>query len=342
MGIEVREIDPLHASDALLHDLHEFYVEVDREEVPDDPPMPESQRLAIWRSTPEHQIVRRWCLIEDARIVGAALISMGVDENLDKAYYRLYIGPDHRKRGLSIHLARVLVQAADEAGRTSVVTDAIEGSPWEHWLERVGLKRVLVDKESRLRIDDVDWDLMDTWIQKASERASDYELLSIEAPVPEEHLERWCKLMELMNTAPLEDLEWEDFSMTPKKWRDIEAKDAERGMRLSAEIAVHQPTGDFVGLSELIAMDPQPDLAWQGDTVVHPGHRNLGLGRWLKASMLKRFVESHPLVERIDTGNAGSNEAMLNINIEMGYQPLFTNNAWQGDLADIKKGLALS
>ena len=341
MGIEVREIDPLTASDALLHDLHEFYIEVDREEVPDDPPMPESQRVAIWRATLDHQIVRRWGLFEDDRIVGAALISMGLHENLDKAYYRLYMGPDHRKRGLSRYLARVLIDAAEEGGRTSVVTDAIEGSPWEPWLERIGLSRALVDKASRLLIEDVDWDLMDDWAQKAAERAFDYELLSIEAPIPEEHLTQWCRLMELMNTAPLEDLDWDDFSMTGEKWRDIEAKDAERGLRLSAEIAVHRPTGHFVGMTEIVALDHQPDLAWQGDTVVHPDHRNKGLGRWVKAAMLKRFVEEHPLVERIDTENAGSNDAMLNINIEMGYRPLFTNNAWQGDVADIKKGLGL-
>ena len=61
----------------------------------------------------------------------------------------------------------------------------------------------------------------------------------------------------------------------------------------------------------------------------------------MKAAMLKRFVAAHPETERIDTENAGSNEPMLNINIEMGYRPLHVNNAWQGDTAGVRAGLGL-
>ncbi|MGB7860052.1 MAG: GNAT family N-acetyltransferase, partial [Acidimicrobiia bacterium] len=68
-------------------------------------------------------------------------------------------------------------------------------------------------------------------------------------------------------------------------------------------------------------------------------HRNKGLGRLLKASMAKRFVGEFPDVEWIDTGNAGSNEPMLNINIAMGFKPVLMINAWQGEIAKARRAL---
>ena len=106
-----------------------------------------------------------------------------------------------------------------------------------------------------------------------------------------------------------------------------------------ANVAVDRATGDFVGLSEIIFQTHQPDLAWQGDTGVHPDYRNKGLGRWLKAATIKKVVAEHPEIDRLDTGNAGSNEAMLNINVAMGYKPILVTNAWQGDLAVLRERL---
>jgi hypothetical protein len=55
--------------------------------------------------------------------------------------------------------------------------------------------------------------------------------------------------------------------------------------------------------------------------------------------MIKRIVGSHPDVSRVDTFNAGSNEPMLNINVEMGFRPIHISYAWQGDLATVRERL---
>jgi GNAT superfamily N-acetyltransferase len=85
----------------------------------------------------------------------------------------------------------------------------------------------------------------------------------------------------------------------------------------------------------------QPDLVEQMDTGVDPKHRNQGLGRWIKAAMALKLRDGYPQVRRIDTENAGSNEPMLNINIEMGFKPILIENVWQGDLATIRKNLSI-
>ncbi|MEA1902082.1 MAG: GNAT family N-acetyltransferase [Actinomycetota bacterium] len=341
MGIEIQELHPPTEPDPVLLELHDYYVELDRERLPDDPPMPAEQRLAMWRNVNEHLDIRRWVLREDGVIVAAAVVAMDQVDDINNAFARVHVRPSHRRQGHALALARPVLDAMTASGRKSVITDTLDGAPWESKLAKIGMKKSLTAKESRLLVDEVDWDFMDEWITRAAERASDYELLSLEAPFPEEHLQNWCDVLLHMNSAPREDLEFEDFTMSPEKWRDIETKDLNQGVRVMAEVAIHKPTGAWVGLSEIASLDHQPDTGWQGDTGVDPVHRNKGLGRWLKAAMLRRFVEAHPSVERIDTENAASNEAMLNINVEMGYRPLFVNNAWQGDLDDIRSALGL-
>ena len=109
--------------------------------------------------------------------------------------------------------------------------------------------------------------------------------------------------------------------------------------QLHTLIAVHRPSGAYAGYTQLRTQDLQPDLAWQWDTGVHPDHRNLGLGRWLKAEMIERTVRDFPAVERVDTFNAGSNRPMLAINIEMGYEAVHEQSIWQGDLATVRERL---
>jgi hypothetical protein len=81
-------------------------------------------------------------------------------------------------------------------------------------------------------------------------------------------------------------------------------------------------------------------IAWQGDTGVWPKHRERGLGRWLKAVNALRLLDEQPEVEFIDTWNAGSNEAMLAINVAMGFRPLENWGIWQAGTDVVAEALA--
>lgn len=339
MTITVDQIDIAETPETVLREMHEYYIGNDAELLPDDPPMPFEQRMVGWRHIHEHEDVRRFVLREDGEIKAVAVTYMDMHDDLNNGFTRIHVRPDSRRRGLARNLATPVFDVLAAGDRKSLITDVRDGSDWEPKLETLGMKKGYQDKRSRLVIADLDWDLMERWIERAAERASDYELLYLETPIPEEHLEAWCAVMDVMNTAPKEDLEFEDTTYTPEKWRDIERTNERRGERLVAHVAVHRPSGRFVGLSEIIVQKYQPDLAWQGDTGVHPDHRNQGLGRWLKAATIKRVVDEHPEIDRVDTTNAGSNEPMLNINVAMGYRPILISNAWQGDLAVVRERL---
>jgi GNAT superfamily N-acetyltransferase len=87
-------------------------------------------------------------------------------------------------------------------------------------------------------------------------------------------------------------------------------------------------TGRFVGYTELSLSHWRPWLAGQGDTGVHPDHRQRGIGRWLKAHNALRLLAEKPGVELIETWNAASNAAMLSINRAMGFDVVARRQEW--------------
>jgi GNAT superfamily N-acetyltransferase len=116
---------------------------------------------------------------------------------------------------------------------------------------------------------------------------------------------------------------------------------AAREREILTYVARHKPSGRFAGYTNVCHKNLQPDLVEQWDTGVDPAHRNLGLGRWVKAAMALRLKETYPDVVRIDTENAGSNAPMLSINIEMGFKPILVQNVWQGDLTTVRESLSI-
>jgi len=339
VAIEIEQVDTTTAPEALLAELHDHYTLVDAEVRPDDPPMPFEARKRAWRHIVNHRDIRRWVLRDDGAIVAVAVVLMDTEDDLNNGFARIHVLPEKRRRGLASLLAAPVLDALEDGKRGSVITDTFDNAPWEAELERLGMKKSFQSRLSRLLVADVDWDLMGAWVARASERAADYDVERVGFPIEEELLSRWCDVRMVMNTAPREGLDFEDYVMTPRKWRDIEAKESAKGMSLAACVAVHKPTGEWVGLSEITFNEAQPEQAEQGDTGVHPDHRNMGLGRWLKATTIQGLVADHPEVERIDTDNAESNDAMLSINVEMGYREILQECAWQGDTKAIRENL---
>lgn len=78
--------------------------------------------------------------------------------------------------------------------------------------------------------------------------------------------------------------------------------------------AREKSSGRLAGFTELMLNPAKPLVAQQGNTGVLEIYRNQGLGRWLKAAMLRRLCQERP-------GNADSNAPMLKINTQLGFQP---------------------
>jgi len=334
-------IDTITAPEETLRRLHEFYVVRDAWDLPDDPPIPFELRMFRWRSFGESvRRVPRWILCDGDTVIATSGVGLeNSDDNRENCWGFAYVLPEYRGQGLSRKVITPLLDMAQEDGRTRIGTGIKVGVESEGYARRAGLKSVFLERQSRLVLADVDRALVAGWIDQASERAAEYELLFWVDSVPEEHLQEFCDLLGVMNTAPREDFEEEDFTMTPEQWRGEEEAIKGRQITNYTYVARHQPTGDFAGYTNVFYQQLHPAQAQQIDTAVDPAHRNKGLGRWLKGSMLHRLLTEHPEVERIDTENAGSNEPMLNINIALGFRPVLETNTWQGEIDTVRANL---
>jgi mycothiol synthase len=337
----IDQLDTRSEPEHVLRELAGYVDMVEAEDMPGEPSTPFEMRMADWRHVPPTRPTPRWVLRDGDDIVGVGVASYDLEQNLDNGFGRLHVHPDHRGRGHARRLAKAVLDHLESQGRRRVDTWIDDGSPSEALADRLGLRRVLSERRSRLRVDDLDRDLMRTWIERARERASDYRHLYAAVPFPEEMVQDFCDLAAIMNTAPQEDFQAEDEILTVEAWREVEHWIVESRSQLHSLIAVHEPSGAFAGFTQLRTQDLQPDLAWQWDTGVHPDHRNQGLGRWLKAAMIERIVREHPEVTRVDTFNAGSNRPMLDINISMGFRPIRQVSSWQGELSLVRERLGV-
>lgn len=339
MGRSIEAVDTRSAPKALLEEMYEYYAPVYAEELPDDEPVPFERQELDWRHLPENSSVPRWLLREDGEIVGVGVAWLELDQNLDNAFARIHVRQDRRRRGYAKRLAAPILEMLEDDGRKRVNTYAVEGRPEEALFERLGLKPAYREKRSRLVMAEVDMDLMQAWVARAQERAADYELLSVRVPFPEGVVEPYCDLQFQMNTAPQEDFEQDNWVLTPAMWLDQETKLDLSQKDLHTLVAVHSGTGEYVGSTSIQTDRLHPEQGWQWETVVHPDHRNKGLGRWLKGGLIQRIASEYPVLERVDTWNAGSNEPMLNINVAMGFKPIVITMAWQGDLPEARRRL---
>ena len=339
--MELLEFDTTTASDELLDKLYDYYVPLYEEELPGDPPTPKERRLRDWKAIPRDEAVPRWLLLEGDDIVASALAHYNLEQDLDNGFLRINVRMDRRGEGLARKLVPTVLDHLEDAGRKRIHTYVPEGSTLEPYLEGLGLKSAYREKRSRLVVADVDMGMMQEWIDRAPERASEYELISMRMPYPDDLLDKWCELQLQMNTAPMEDFEMEDWKWTPELWRGLEETIVGNEKDSYTTVAAHRETGEWVGSSSIQTDRLDVAQAWQWETVVHPDHRNKGLGRWLKAETLMRTVEAVPEVARIDTWNAGSNEPMLNINVAMGFKAIMITNAYQGETAEFRKRLGV-
>lgn len=341
MGTRVQNVDTRTAPEELLEQMHEYYMHVQIEELPDDPPEPIERRVSDWRNWREGEDIPRWLLWDGDEIVAVAVIWLDLEQNLDNGFARIHVRKDRRREGHARSLAGPLLDYLEEQGRKRMNTYVVDGSSSERFCERLGLKSVYREKRSRLVVADVNLREMQTWVDRAPERAFDYHLIELETPFPEGNVDPYCDLLFQMNTAPMEDFEMDDEVMTPAMWRSMEKVLEGSSKGLITIVAVHTETGEYVGSTSIQYDHLDPAQGWQWETVVHPSHRDKGLGRWLKGANIIRAIDRFPEMDRIDTWNAGSNEPMLNINVAMGFRPILITNAWQGETAEARRRLGV-
>ncbi len=77
--------------------------------------------------------------------------------------------------------------------------------------------------------------------------------------------------------------------------------------------------GEVLALTELSLHPSDVTSARQEDTVVSPAHRGRGLGRVIKAHMLRWLLADRPALELIETRTNADNVHMVRVNHRPGF-----------------------
>ena len=335
-GLVLARIDARTAGDDVLRSLFAVATRIEREDLPEPPWEPESEWVAELRADAGIQDRADWLVRDPTGVPIAAghLYATRTGENTHRAKLIVRVVPEHRRRGIGTHLLRLAAAAAIDGGRAVVQTWTTAAGPGAAFADRFGIVAEDHLELNRLRLADLDRTLLEDWLARAPERAGDHELVWWEGRCPDELRPAYAELRQVMNTAP-QVSDHVDEVFTLERLDELEGSWADAGLPWWTVCARHGASGRLVGYTELAFSDEEPALAYQGDTAVDPAHRELGIGRWVKAAMLARVLHDRPAVQVVDTYNAGSNDAMIAINRALGFRVILHTERRRADLSDL-------
>ena len=257
------------------------------------------------------------------------------DTNKHLFWADAYVLPEHRRQGLARLWLPVVAQLMDEHTNTVVGydTDQESGHGYLRWL---GASPKLVGIESRLRLSEVDWPMLERWSEEGAKRSPETKLEIYDGGVPEEQWADFApQFSTLFNDIPLDDLDLGEIVFSPEMLREY----AER-RKLAGEVAYsvlsREPDGVISGVTETLWAPYRPKLLAQEFTGVRPDARGRGIGKWIKAAMLLHMREIYPELAWVVTDNARSNGPMLKINRTMGFKPYYEQTEYQMTRAELE------
>src|SRR5712691_11650958 len=219
------ELVPGTASRGEWERYHAFRRRKQAERRPEDPLVPDDvTEVRLTRPDP-FQETRRHLAVEGGEVVGELEVeavlpaSPEYETNRHLLWAWAYVLEPHRRRGIGRSWLSTAVAAMDEHGATVLTTEA-EIEPGFAFLRAIGAEARLTERESRLDLREVDWDMVVRWAREAQAASPDARLELFPQYPPDEQLEELCAAAtELMNTMPWEGLEHGDIVATPETER---------------------------------------------------------------------------------------------------------------------------
>jgi GNAT superfamily N-acetyltransferase len=318
--------------DVLMAEVYAACAPLHAEATPQDPRRPLADEIAEIRHQPpaEDGVVM---IARDAAGAIAGYLECGWEQvpGVDHMLMaEIAVLPGWRRRGLGRLLLGRVAGVAEQRGLRLVTGRTRDNVPSGAAVcARFGAEPAMVMRENRLDLRAVDRELVARWVADGPVRAPGYRLQFIAGRTPPDLVDQVAEVSNVMNTAPRENLDMDDIPMTADLVRENEEAALAAGQQPWAFYAVEESSGRLVGLTTITIRPGTPDRVWVGDTGVDPDHRGRGLGKWLKAAITERTLTELPEVRWVITWNAGSNDAMLGINTELGFRTVAVHTTWQ-------------
>jgi GNAT superfamily N-acetyltransferase len=261
----------------------------------------------------------------DGEIVGFGVLYLFLLDNTDKGWLEVRVDPDHQRRGLGSALVGHLAAIADGEGRSELMTktkvplEDVRTHGYTRFLTALGFEHANVEVVRYLTLP-VDDDGLDRWAAEAAEHHPGYRIETFVDDIPADLVPPLCQLLgQLAVDAPTGTVEFEEEVMTPQRFEEMQAATKAMGRSRFETLAI-APDGVVAAQSTLaIPLDDNTD-AWQWGTFVHREHRGHRLGLATKAANLRAVQRARPDLRRVITQNAETNDYMVSINVQMGFE----------------------
>lgn len=332
VGVDIARIDPLD----LDLDTADAIAEADRAAVAATglalvPPVGPTRMKTLQLGSNGRPVAGLWLARDADRLVGYAFTQLPVEDNTDAAYLGGLVHPDARRRGLGRALVDAAAELARTEGRTRIYSSAWRGSDGGPALEAMGFSSAGLGVNAVRRVDlhGAPHGLWDRLYDEAAAQASDYELVHLVGPTPEDLMADMVSLHAAINDAPLEDPAAEPDHWDADRVRAYDRAMAGRRQTVYRVLARHRTTGDWAGLSMLCVDEFDPTIAHQEDTSVVRSHRGHRLGLLMKADMLRWIGHERPEVAATDTWNDVTNHHMIAVNERLGATVVGYNESYR-------------
>jgi mycothiol synthase len=340
--VDIRPFVPERASREEWAAYHDFRRRRQREWRPDEPAAPDDVvELRRKRGDPRayryyFHVVAGDEIVAELAVEGTRPESPEYATNRHLFWAEIYVLRAHRRRGIALGLVPRVVERMDEHGGT-VLGGGAEDESGHAFLRRLGADPRLTERASRLDFAGVDWDMVDSWVREGEARSPGARLDLYPRWVPDELLDQYCADMsELLNTMPFEGLDHGEIVVTPEAVRESRERMVQSGST-NPTCVVRDADGSVAGMTDVRKHPYEPGIVHQEFTGVHPRARGRGVGKWLKAAMLRHVRQAYPDTRWISTENAGSNAAMLSINHALGFKLHRTQTVYQVDLETLRR-----
>jgi mycothiol synthase len=327
--LELRTLDLRNLKEVEAFALNDLFNAERFERVPEDPPIPLSERLADWQNIPKRVVVESFAYFQKDRIV--AYGDTGFERegtNMHLCWCEISVSSEFRRKGLGQKLLGQILRVAKREHRKVLIFGTSERIlSGAHFAEKIGAKRGIENHTNRLLLEELNQDMIAQWIADAP--VDEFELEFYTGDLPESKLEAMCELFDVMNTAPRGELEINDEKTTPEKLLEWQKQRNAIGLQHWLAVVKEHNTGRYAGFTETGWHPNRPLILGQWGTGVNPIYRGKGLGKWLKAAMLEKVLSERPEINQVRTGNADSNGPMLRINHALGFKPFIATTDWQ-------------
>lgn len=291
---------------------------------------PPAELAQMWEST-THAKVWLAALDVEGTVAGAASLGLNLQDNEHLATVDLAV-LDEDDTTLKQRLLEGVEEVARRENRTTLMfetqTPASEGEATAAFYLGDGFsaaQRCVRNAQRVPAAHDVEQEM-----RRVLELQDGYRIETCIGRIPDAWLPERARLAGMMSTdTPLGDLDIQPEHWTPERVTEMFDVDERRGRTVVEAVAWHEASGTMAAFTHVSVPKETPWVAYQDDTLVAKQHRGHRLGYRVKAAVSLALPEVAPAAEVQRTWNDETNEHMLRINRELGYEREGTLVEWQ-------------